>query len=212
MPLPTYQPRRKGVAPTFESHFTSEIGAEVCRRVAAGMSVVKVCREPGMPCTSTIYRWTIIYPDFKRELVAAQRVARRAKAQAQRARWAEADAAKRWRWTRRAWNYGYSRELASEICYRLVLGESLVGICRDPHMPQARAVYSWLREHEDFAELYSHARGAQRDGLEDEVTAIFNRLTRATRRREKRWFKHLRRQIGILAPKGWDIEDRRDLG
>ena len=209
MPLPNCQPRRQGVEPSFESLFTPEIGAEVCRRVAAGMSVVRVCREPGMPCTSTVYRWTIIYPEFKGDLVVAQRVARRAKAQAQRERRAQADAAKRWRWTRRAWNYGYSQVLATEICRRIVLGESVVGICRDPHMPQARTVYSWLQEHDDFAELYSHARGAQRDGLEDQVDALFARLTRWNRRREKRWFMHLRREMAKLAPKGWDMEDRR---
>ncbi|WP_304179126.1 hypothetical protein [Phenylobacterium aquaticum] len=209
MPLSDYQPRRPGVAPRFESMFTPQIGAEVCRRVAAGVSVVGVCREPGMPCYGTVYRWMRIYPQFGRDLVLARQTARRARAAALSERKAAAAAARKWTWTRPAWNHSYSKARASEICRRIVLGESLTAICRDPDQPSIGTVYNWLHAHPDFAELYSHARGAQRDGLEDQVTALFERLTRRDRRREKRWFIHLRREMARLAPKGWDMEDRR---
>lgn len=209
MPLPDYQPRRKGVAPRFDSLFTPEIGAEICRRVAAGTSVVALCREPGMPCYGTVYRWMGIYPQFGRDLVLARQTARRARAAAIRERRAAEAAGRKWTWTRPAWNSSYSRVRATDICRRILLGESLTAICRDPDQPSISTVYDWLHAHPDFAELYSHARGAQRDGLEDQVDALFARLTRWNRRREKRWFHHLRLQMGKLAPKGWDMEDRR---
>ncbi|MCI3131810.1 hypothetical protein [Phenylobacterium aquaticum] len=212
MPLPDYQPARKGVTPCFETRFTAELGAEICRRVAAGMSVAAVCRLPGMPCNATVYRWRLFYPLFERDLVLARQGARRAQAAALRARKAAQAAGKKWRMTRPHPNNTYSRIQASEICRRLVLGESLQAICRDPDMPCVMTVYNWLHAHPEFAELYSHARGAQRDGLEDQVDALFARLTRWNRRREKRWFHHLRLQMGKLAPKGWDMEDRRAVG
>jgi len=209
MPLPNHQPRRQGVAPRFESLFTPEIGAEICRRVAEGMSVAAVCRLPGMPCNATVYRWRWIFPAFERDLVLARQGARRARAAALRVRMAADAAGRKWRMTRPHPNNTYSSLRASEICRRLVLGESLQAICRDPDMPCVMTVYNWLHAYPAFAELYSHARGAQRDGLEDQVDALFARLTRWNRRREKRWFMHLRREMAKLAPKGWDMEDRR---
>ena len=66
----------------------------------------------------------------------------------------------------------YSQETADIICTRLVEGESLRSICRDPEMPALSSVTKWLRLHEDFAAQYTRAREDQADTLADEILEI----------------------------------------
>lgn len=66
----------------------------------------------------------------------------------------------------------YTPEIASEICGRLIEGESLRAICRDDGMPHAATVCRWLGEHEAFREQYARAREAQADILFDEILHI----------------------------------------
>ena len=61
----------------------------------------------------------------------------------------------------------YSPELASDICKRLAIGESLVEICREDKMPGYSTVMDWLFNQykpddprADFSELYARAREA----------------------------------------------------
>lgn len=39
------------------SIYSDEIGDIICARLAEGESLVKICRDEGMPSTVTIYRW-----------------------------------------------------------------------------------------------------------------------------------------------------------
>jgi hypothetical protein len=48
----------------------------------------------------------------------------------------------------------YSEALATEICERISVGELLINICLDEHMPTMRRVTQWLKEHSDFKSLY----------------------------------------------------------
>ncbi len=73
----------------------------------------------------------------------------------------------------------FSPELASDICKRLAIGESLVEICRDDKMPGYSTVMDWLFNQykpddprADFSELYARARKAQAELLVDEMIAI----------------------------------------
>jgi hypothetical protein len=67
----------------------------------------------------------------------------------------------------------FSEELFEEICDRLATGESLRAICRDPHMPDEKAVRKWVTK--DAAELgpqFTHAREMGYESLAEEVVEI----------------------------------------
>jgi hypothetical protein len=58
--------------------------------------------------------------------------------------------------------------LATEICDRLAAGETLNGICSEPHMPAVQTVHSWLAGNEVFANEFEIARHHAADWLADE--------------------------------------------
>lgn len=66
----------------------------------------------------------------------------------------------------------YSKDRAAEICSRLVNGESLKSICRDPLMPDIKTVYLWMGQNEEFLYQYAQAREDQADTLADEIQDI----------------------------------------
>lgn len=66
----------------------------------------------------------------------------------------------------------YSEEIATLICARLIVGESLREITRDETMPSSSAVYVWLLKHKEFAEQYTRAREVQADVIFDELLEI----------------------------------------
>lgn len=39
------------------SHYTDELAAAICLRVADGESLRSVCRDPAMPAMSTVFKW-----------------------------------------------------------------------------------------------------------------------------------------------------------
>jgi hypothetical protein len=53
----------------------------------------------------------------------------------------------------------YTQQIAEEIVGRMAEGETLRQICRDPRMPSAATVHSWvLDDSEGFAQRYARAR------------------------------------------------------
>ncbi len=72
----------------------------------------------------------------------------------------------------------YSKALGDEICRRLKEGESLRSIDRDPKMPNASTVYSWLLkssenpEYEAFSKQYADARDIQADQMFEEIDEL----------------------------------------
>lgn len=66
----------------------------------------------------------------------------------------------------------FTKEIADEICDRIVEGTSLAEICRDPEMPAYRTVFRWLRENEAFRQDYTRAREDQGDTDADAVSDI----------------------------------------
>lgn len=65
-----------------------------------------------------------------------------------------------------------NEDLKTEICRRLLEGESLRAICMSEGMPSKSTVFLWLADDEDFAARYAVARVAQADGFADEIVAI----------------------------------------
>lgn len=68
----------------------------------------------------------------------------------------------------------YSKEIAEEICIRLMKKQSLVEICKDPRMPNTDAVVKWLADprRADFREMYYYARRVQAEMFVDEIFEI----------------------------------------
>ena len=73
----------------------------------------------------------------------------------------------------------YSAKLASDLCKRLAVGESLVEICREDKMPGYSTVMEWLFKsyqsddpRNDFPEMYARAREIQAETYADQMVAI----------------------------------------
>lgn len=66
----------------------------------------------------------------------------------------------------------YCQEIADTICQRIIEGESVRAICRDPDMPCAAAVFRWLSIHKEFAEQYARAKEEGAESLADEIFDI----------------------------------------
>lgn len=158
-PQPRFRSRRT-LAPQkapgiYASTYDPELGAAICRRVAAGESLRSICRaDPTMPTGKTVWNWARSHRAFRLMKAHALSVARARSLAAQRARDA-ARFAKVGAGRRVAWNAGldgYDEEIADAICERLVVGEGLTSICRDPAMPSIGTVYYWMRRYPEFVE------------------------------------------------------------
>jgi len=67
----------------------------------------------------------------------------------------------------------YSEPIALELCQRVSAGESPINICHfNEHMPSYLRCKTWLREHEDFAQLFRQAKDDRLDAFEEEVILI----------------------------------------
>jgi hypothetical protein len=151
------------------SKYDVELGGAICQRIAAGEAMRTICdRNLAMPTSKTVRNWARAHPDFAlmlqhaRETACAAAQARNIAAEA--ARRAAALAARRYpRLAGRA--SGYSPDLAERIIVRLLDGEPLTAICRDPAMPFTTTVYKWLRREPEFRRNYRCAREAAADVL-----------------------------------------------
>lgn len=66
----------------------------------------------------------------------------------------------------------YTPELADLICLRIAQGVSLNAICKEPDMPSAPTVYSWLFKEKDFINKYAHARESQSEVYAQEMIEL----------------------------------------
>ncbi len=66
----------------------------------------------------------------------------------------------------------YSDEIAEEICNRIADGESLRGICNDPHMPSRPTVAKWMDDNPDFFAKCARARVLQAEAAHDQMILI----------------------------------------
>jgi hypothetical protein len=145
----------------YVSTYTPELGAAICRRVAAGESLRSICRaDPSMPTEKTVWNWARAHPPFAAMKAHALDQARAASLAAQGERDAARRAALGTR-ARKAWNAGldgYDADIDWAICERLVMGETLAAICRRRDMPCIGTVYNWLRRYPEFLEHYRCAK------------------------------------------------------
>lgn len=66
----------------------------------------------------------------------------------------------------------YSVEVATAICDRLSVGESLRSICDDEAMPGRSTVFRWLANIREFQDQYARAREAQADYWAEQIIEI----------------------------------------
>jgi len=112
-------------------HWSAELGAAICERVAAGELLYAVCREAGMPTPQSVARWAKERPEFGEELRLA-RVCGGRPAQGGGGVWT------------------YCKETADEVFDRLCEGESLTAIGRDPTMPSLSTLFYWRKRFAEF--------------------------------------------------------------
>jgi len=203
-----------------DSAFTEALGQAVCERVAAGMSVLDVGREDGMPEGSTIYKWAKARPEFAAALHAAKASARVARRLAERAVREPLRAAMGATARSRAGlaSCRYTPEIGRAICERLANGESLIAICRDDDLPHVATVYNWLAAFPEFEDMYVQARQLQADYLMDEAREVALAATPKTVWADRLRFDAIRWATAKLAPKKYcerivaDIERREPPG
>jgi hypothetical protein len=66
----------------------------------------------------------------------------------------------------------YSDSLAQEICERIAVGELLINICEDDHLPSMRRTNQWIREQPAFNMLYQSALNDRLSVFEEQVIQI----------------------------------------
>lgn len=47
------------------SSYSDKVASTICEQLAAGRSLTKICAGPGMPGTTTVFRWIEEKPDFR---------------------------------------------------------------------------------------------------------------------------------------------------
>ena len=128
-------------------------------RIAAGETLLAICREAEMPGRSSVADWARGRPAFGARLAAA-RIAGRSNGRGRAST--------------------YRPPVGALICQRLAEGMSLAQACDLPGLPGAPAVYRWLERHPDFARAYAQARLVQAHRRFDQVWEIAESVTPET--------------------------------
>lgn len=61
----------------------------------------------------------------------------------------------------------YTPAVVDEICERIAMGESLLRITQDSHMPDRVQVFRWIHKYEEFRNKYARAKENQADAYEE---------------------------------------------
>lgn len=79
----------------------------------------------------------------------------------------------------------YSKDIEDQIIGRMIEGESLVDICRDPAMPSRMTVYRWLDDNPAFDARCARAREALADYLVDKIEQMASETTEDNHQSQK---------------------------
>jgi len=161
----TRQPAPPGL---YESTYDPEVGAAICRRIAAGESLRSICRaDAAMPTEKTVWNWARAHREFRLMKAHAFAAARARSLMAREAvefdRWVNFGGAH----GRAGRPSGFSWAVAEAILERLVVGETLAAICRRPGMPSVGTVYNWLKKAPAFLAEYRMMKTGLEDTLYD---------------------------------------------
>lgn len=95
----------------------------------------------------------------------------------------------------------FTDELASLICERLALGESLNKICQDEDMPGLRTVHDWLLDNSAFSAQYARAREIQADTLADRAVDRAHDTTKDEAPAARVYLDAVKWFAGVVAPR-----------
>ena len=70
----------------------------------------------------------------------------------------------------------YTPKLGEEICDAISCSsEGLKTLCdKNPHWPERRSIYRWIKKHEEFRNLYKQSKITQIESLVDDILEIAN--------------------------------------
>jgi hypothetical protein len=176
--------RRAGKAPV---GWSPELGAEICRRVAAGALLHPLCREPGMPTTQAVEGWIVRYPEFGAALRAARAASGRPAGT-------------------RGQPFSYCEAVAEAIFERLCGGESLTSITRDRAMPSMSTVRYWRAHVAGFDDLVREGMAARADWFCDHGWELAEAATPETAYLTQVRLGHLRWMAGVMAPRVYRLK------
>lgn len=71
----------------------------------------------------------------------------------------------------------YNQDIAQEVCSRIVEGESLRSICRDPSMPGLKTIFDWFPKHPEFTQQYEKAMAQRADTCLEDMFEIADNAT-----------------------------------
>jgi hypothetical protein len=100
----------------------------------------------------------------------------------------------------------FSEELATRICERLALGESLNKICEDDAMPGLRTVHDWLASNNVFSAQYSRARAQQADTFADRVMDKAETVTNDNAAAVRAYLESVKWFAGVTAPRKYGLK------
>jgi hypothetical protein len=95
----------------------------------------------------------------------------------------------------------FTREIADEICDRLLEGESMRQICSAEHMPNRATVLRWMAANQDFAAMCARAREEQADLMDDLILDEARQATPDTAQVAKVRISAYQWRASKLAPK-----------
>ena len=168
--------RRRG--PVAYSH---RLARAIASRVADGESLISICESAGMPHENTVGVWLKRHPRFA-TLVEAARTAAGPRARA-------------------AQLSSFCQATADLVLERMIEGETLTGICRDPAMPSFSTVYRWTRTFPDFASDFRAARQGQAERLADEGLEVAAAVTAPSAHATAVRLTQMRWAAGVFAPR-----------
>lgn len=66
----------------------------------------------------------------------------------------------------------FTMELADKICEKVSEGLSMRTICLADEFPEARTIYRWLRQYEEFRQQYAHAKAEAAEAFNEDILDI----------------------------------------
>ncbi|MDB5516927.1 MAG: hypothetical protein JWQ17_3685 [Tardiphaga sp.] len=136
------------------SLYTAATAERILAELSNGRPLERICRDPGMPSSTTVRQWVVENRDGF-----AVRYAR----------------------LKQAGRVGtgrpttYTAEVAKHILLELAEGRTLAAVCRDPGMPAEGTVWQWKdADREGFAARYRTARKLGYDAMVDEILEIID--------------------------------------
>jgi hypothetical protein len=97
----------------------------------------------------------------------------------------------------------YTPEIAAKICERMIEGEDIVTICKDPEMPSRATVYRWMDEHPEFETQCARAREGLADFEAHKIAEIASKCTPESAPADRVKLSALQWLASKRAPKKW---------